>query len=271
MIKINLINSVTERQTGTVAAVDRKISSGSSRFLLLSVVVGVLLAAVIGWDVISTQMAKTEAERQLDEQKRIQTELEAVVNEQKELEQKIESINSRIEAIKKLRSSQAGPSAVLEAMRERIAMVPGLYLESIEQSGEGIVVKGNSPDESQVTQFGRSLEFSNGLFSNLNIETVRAEVTNQNATPVKASTTGSTAAPGEAPKVEIVNFTIKCNYTPSKAAGADTGNPTTASTNGGDWQKQMKAVGDKADADKQASATTEKAKKNPVSARVALQ
>ena len=45
MIKINLINSVTERQTGTVAAADRKISSGSSRFLLLSVVVGFLLAA----------------------------------------------------------------------------------------------------------------------------------------------------------------------------------------------------------------------------------
>ncbi|MBK8466391.1 MAG: PilN domain-containing protein [Chloracidobacterium sp.] len=222
MIKINLINSVTERQSGTVVAVDRKISSGSSRFLLLSVVVGFLLAAVIGWDVISTQMAKTEAERQLDEQKRIQAELEVVMNEQRELEQKIANIDSRIEAIKKLRASQAGPSAVLEAMRERIAMVPGLYLESVEQAGEGLVIKGSSPDESQVTQFGRSLEFSNGLFSNLNIETVRNEIVNQNA-PVKANATG------EPPKVGIVNFTIKCAYTPSKAAGADNGNPTTAS------------------------------------------
>lgn len=222
MIKINLINSVTERQNGAVVAVDRKISSGSSRFLLLSVVVGFLLAAVIGWDVISTQMAKTEAERQLDEQKRIQAELEVVMNEQRELEQKIANIDSRIEAIKKLRASQAGPSAVLDAMRERIAMVPGLYLESVEQAGDGLVIKGNSPDESQVTQFGRSLEFSNGLFSNLNIETVRTEVVNQNA-PVKANTTG------EAPKVGIVNFTIKCAYTPSKANGADNGNPTTAS------------------------------------------
>ena len=222
MIKINLINSVTERHSGTVVAVDRKISSGSSRFVLLSVVVGFLLAAVIGWDVISTQMAKTEAERQLDEQKRIQAELEVVMNEQRELEQKIANIDTRIEAIKKLRASQAGPSAVLEAMRERILMVPGLYLESVEQAGEGLVIKGNSPDESQVTQFGRSLEFSNGLFSNLNIETVRTEVVNQNA-PVKANVTG------EAPKVGIVNFTIKCAYTPSKAAGADNGNPTTAS------------------------------------------
>lgn len=224
MIKINLLNSVTERQGGAAVAVERKVSSAASRLILMSVVVAVMLTAVVGWDVISTQMAKTEAERQLDEQKQIAADLEVVMNEQKELEQKIAAIDGRIEAIKKLRASQAGPSAVLDAMRERIAMVPGLYLESVEQAGETLVFKGNSPDESQVTQFGRSLEFSNGLFSNLNIETTRAEVQNQNA-PTKATAEG-----GEVPKVQIVNFTIKTAYTPSKAAGANNGNPTTAST-----------------------------------------
>ena len=169
MIKINLLNSVTDRQATTVAAVDRKISSGSSRFLLMSIVVSVMLAAVIGWDIISTQMAKTAAEAELNNQKTIAAELEVVMNEQRELEQKINYIDARIDAIKKLRVSQAGPVAVLDAMRERIAMVPGLYLEIVEQAGEGLVIKGNSPDESQVTQFGRSLEFSDGLFSNLNI------------------------------------------------------------------------------------------------------
>lgn len=222
MIKINLLNSVTERQGGAAVAVDRKIGSASSRMLLMSLVVGILLAAVIGWDVISTQMAKTEAEHKLEEQKQIAAELETVMNEQKELEAKIQNIDVRIEAIKALRASQAGPSAVLDAMRERVAMVPGLYLESVEQTGDQLTLKGNSPDESQVTQFGRSLEFSNGLFSNLNIETARAEITNQNA-PVKAN------ASGEAPKVQIVNFTIKCAYTPSKAPGAATTAPTTAS------------------------------------------
>ena len=223
MIKINLLNSVTERQGGAVAVVDRKVSSPASRLILSAVAVTVLLAAVVGWDVISSQMAKTEAERQLAEQKTIAAELEVVMNEQKELEGKIGSIDARIDAIKKLRSSQAGPSAVLDAMRERIMMVPGLYLENIEQTGDGIVLKGNSPDEAQVTQFGRSLEFSNGLFSNLSIDTTRADVQNQNA-PQKVSPNGA-----EAPKLSIVNFTIKCSYTPSKAPNADNGNPTTAS------------------------------------------
>ena len=217
MIKINLLNSVTERQGSTVMAVDRKVGSPASRLLLLTLAVGFLLASVIGWDVISTQMAKADAERRFEEQKQIEKELEAVIKEQKELEDKIASIDKRIAAIKKLRDEQKGPVAVLEAMRERIAMVPGIYLQTIDQKGDVLEVKGNSPDESQVTQFGRSLEFSNGLFSNMNIETTRTEVQNQMApTPVGAR---------EAPKVNVVNFTIKMAYTPSKASSV---NPTMA-------------------------------------------
>jgi Tfp pilus assembly protein PilN len=186
----------------------------------MSVSVFFLLLAVVGWDVISSQMAKADMEKQLEEQKQIAAELESVMKEQKELEDKIASIDKRIEAIKKLRSEQAGPSAVLEALRERIAMVPGLYLQSVEQAGDQMTIKGNSPDESAVTQFGRSLEFSNCLFSNLNIETVRQEVTNQMASASKN---------GETPKINVVNFTIKTAYTPSKANQGNNALPTQAS------------------------------------------
>lgn len=210
MIKINLLDSVTERQAGAAVTVERKIASPASRLLLMTMAVAFLLTAVIGWDIISSQMAKAEAERQLEEQKRVAVEMEAVMKEMKELEAKIQNIDSRINAIKKLRDSQAGPSAVLEAMRERISMVQGLYLESVEQTGEQLIVKGNSEDETMVTQFGRSLEFSGGLFSNLNIETQRKEKPNQPQV--------TTPAGQEAPvKQEIVGFTIRCAYTPSKA------------------------------------------------------
>lgn len=207
MIRVNLLNSVTERQGGAVMSVDRKVSSPTSRLLLMSIAVGVLLLGLIGFDVINTNRNKANAETALEEQKKIAAELEVVLQEQKQLEQNIQNIDARIEAIKKLRASQAGPSAVLEAVRERIAMTPGLFLDSIEQSGEQITVKGNSPDEQAVTQFGRSLEFSAGLFSNLSIETQRKEITAQNAS----------SQSGETPKVEIVNFIIRCAYTPSKA------------------------------------------------------
>ena len=223
MIKINLLNSVTERQVGAIGAVDRKVSSPATRLVLMSLSVVFLLLAVVGWDVISSQMAKADMEKQLDEQKQIAQELDAMMKEQKELEDKIKSIDMRIEAIKKLRAEQAGPSAVLEALRERIAMVPGLYLQSVEQAGEQMTIKGNSPDEAAVTQFGRSLEFSNGLFSNLNIETVRQEVANQQAVATKT---------GEQAKLNVINFTVKTAYTPSKAASGNNATPTNASATG---------------------------------------
>jgi len=218
MLKINLLNSVTERQVGTIDVVDQKIGSAGSRFLVLTLVVGFLTFAVIGWDIVSSRMAKSAAEAELQVQKEKEQQLQAVIDEQKDLEQRINAIDARIEAIKKLRSSQAGPSAVLEAMRERTAMVPGLYLESVEQKGDNLEFKGSSPDESQVTQFGRSLEFSNGLFSNLNIETKREDVVNN-----QASTIAMTNNP-DAGKLQIVRFTVKCAYTPSKAASPNASN-----------------------------------------------
>lgn len=214
MIKVNLLNSVTERQGGAVVAVDRKISSPMSRLLLMSIAVAFLLAVVAGYDIIDSTMSKNKAEAALVEEKRIEQELAAVLKEQKELEQKIQNIDKRIELIKKLRDSQAGPSAVLEAMRERISMVPGLYLESVEQTGDQLLIKGNSPDEQAVTQFGRSLEFSGGLFSNLSIETQRKEEAMPNAPqPVPNSTNPQV----EVPKLVSVGFSIKCSYTPTKS------------------------------------------------------
>jgi Tfp pilus assembly protein PilN len=220
MIKINLLDSVTERNGSAVIAVERKFSSPKTRLIMMSVSVAVLLLAVIAWDIISTNMAKTQAEADLQEQKQIEQELAAVTKEMKDLEAKIQNIDLRIEAIKKLRASQAGPSAVLEAMRERIAMTPGIYLQSIDQTGDQLTIKGDSPDESAVTQFGRSLEFSSGLFTNLNIETQRRESPNQAPAPV-----GQEAPP----KAEIVGFTIRCAYTPSKANSSLNSSSTTAS------------------------------------------
>jgi Tfp pilus assembly protein PilN len=214
MIKINLLDSVTERHGGAAVAVERKMSSPTSKLVLMAVAVGFLLAAVIGWDVISANMAKTAAETELAEQQRLAAELEAVMKEQTELQAKINNIDARINAIKKLRDSQAGPSAVLDSLRERASMVPGLYLVSVEQTGDQLIVKGNSPNEDTVTQFGRSLEFSNGLFSNLNIEFLRKEETSQAAVPT-ATSQGVTR---EAPKVAVLDFTIKCAYTATKAA-----------------------------------------------------
>jgi hypothetical protein len=71
-----------------------------------------------------------------------------------------------------------------------------------------VVIKGESPNEASVTRFGQSMEFSSGMFTNLNIET-------QREVPKAVKGPGNTAAEAQDPSVpqpEVVAFTIKCNY-----------------------------------------------------------
>ena len=205
MIKVNLLDSITDRSVG-VAFVEDKVSSTRTQTFLLALTVVALLVLGIGYEYVSTSRQHTAAVEELDRQKRINDQMNAVKKEQAELEKKIADINLRVQAIQKLRASQQGPSQVLEEIKARFDAVPGLYLKSVEQKEAEITIKGESPNEAAVTRFGQSMEFSSGLFTNLNIETAR-EVP-------QASKTGAAAAAADpnAPPTEVVAFTIKASY-----------------------------------------------------------
>lgn len=235
MININLLESVTDRPRG-VAVVEKKVASNGSQTLLLALVVFGLLVISLAGNYFITYKAKKDAQNELEHQQAIAAQMAAIIKEQEDLKKKTQEIQARIEVIKSLRSSQQGPGAVLNALKERIDMVPGLYLESVEQKDAELVIRGNSPNEDTVTRFGRSLEFSSGLFSNLSIETVRKEMTF--ATP--ASYTGAPGAPGApaaapgapVPQAVTVDFTIKCAYTPGSASlPQSAGNGTSPAAN----------------------------------------
>jgi len=212
MIKINLLESVTDRPQG-VAAVEDKVASPRMQTLLLALTVLGLTVAAMGYDYVSSNMARTAAQKELDNQKRINAQMLQYQKEQMELEKKSKEVQARIDAIKKLRDSQQGPSAVLQEIKARFDAVPGLYLTSIENKEGEITIKGESPNEYSVTKFGQSLEFSNGLFSNLNIETQR-EAAKQAAT---ASAGTPATATADAPKPEVVTFTVKAKFENSKS------------------------------------------------------
>ena len=212
MIKINLLESVTDRPQG-VAAVEDKVSSPRVQTFLLALTVFGLMVLAMGYDYVSSNMAHAAATKELENQKRINAQMLAIQKEQTELENKTKEIQARIDAIKKLRESQQGPTALLQEIKARFDAVPGLYLTSVENKDGEVTIKGVSPNEYAVTKFGQSLEFSNGLFSNLNIETTReaakqAIVTSAPAAP--AASDGSIAIP------EVIAFTVKANFGNSK-------------------------------------------------------
>jgi Tfp pilus assembly protein PilN len=219
MIKINLIESVTDRPQG-VALVEEKVASPRMQTLLLALTVFGLLTLGIGYDYVSSNAAYASAQRELENERRINQQMLAVQKEQMELEKKTQEVQARIDVIKRLRESQQGPTAVLQEIKARFDAVPELYLKSIEQKNGEVTIKGESPNEYMVTKFGQSLEFSNGLFRDLNIETQREE-------GPRIDRGGTTQVIDETgPRPDIVSFTVTANFGPQKEkTQANAGSP----------------------------------------------
>jgi Tfp pilus assembly protein PilN len=210
MIKVNLLESVTDR-TGGVAAVEARVANPRSQGRMILVVVLALLLAGATFDYVSARSARSAAQADLAREQETAARMLAIKNEMKELEKRTQEITTRIDAIKKLRESQQGPVAVLSSINERLPHVSDFRLESIEQKGGELTVKGDSPDEAAVTQFGRSMEFSSGLFANVSIETERKDM------DVPKDAVAASPLVKDAPKPSTVTFTLKCKYTPPSA------------------------------------------------------
>jgi Tfp pilus assembly protein PilN len=220
VIKVNLLDSVTDRSAG-VAFVEDRVSSTRTQTFLLALTVVALLVLGMGFDYVSANSAHDTATKDLEKERRINDQMNAVKKEQADLEKKITDINFRIDVIQKLRAAQQGPSAVLTEIKNRFDSVPGLYLKSVEQKDAELTIKGESPDEKSVTRFGQSMEFSSGLFTNLNIETQR-EIPQSSS----KGQPGPVVQDPNAPQPEVVAFTIKCSY--SKGGSQQNSNSTAA-------------------------------------------
>lgn len=214
MIKVNLLDSVTERAR-SAAVVEEKVANPRVRFWLLGAAVFGLLGVGMLFDYVSAAASQAQAQAELEREKQIAAQMAAVNKEQAELEKKLKEINARIEAIKRLRSSQQGPVGLLSEVNSRIPEDPAFRLESVEQKGGDLTIEGQSPNEYAVTQFGRSLEFSNGLFQNVSIEAERKDV------EVKEADYDQKQGPLDfSVKPQVFHFKIKCKYVPGQPQAA---------------------------------------------------
>jgi len=213
MIKVNLLDSVTERHQSSAAVVEERVANPAARFWMLGGAVGVLLGLAMFFDFYSAAASQKKAQAELEKQQQIAAQMAAVNKEQADLEKKLKDIQSRIEVIKKLRSSQQGPVSLLSDLNARLPKDPDFRLNTIEQKAGELTIEGQSPNEYAVTQFGRSLEFSDGLFLNVSLEAERKVLA--------IDRNEYTAADGpidEKFKPEVFTFTIKCKYGPNQQA-----------------------------------------------------
>ena len=215
MIKVNLLDSVNERQS-SAAVVEAKVANPAARFWTLGAAVGVLLGLTMVFDFYSAAASQKKAKAEHEKQEQIAQQMAAVNKEQAELEKKLKDIQSRIEVIKRLRSSQQGPVSLLSDLNSRLPADPDFRLNTIQQKAGELTIEGQSPNEYAVTQFGRSLEFSDGLFQNVSLEAERKKA--------EINPADYTAADGPIDmslKPEVFTFKIKCRYGPNQPPAAD--------------------------------------------------
>ena len=224
MIKVNLLDSVTDK-AGSLAAVEARVANPRAQGKLMLLVVFALTALVMFFDWSTANSAKAAAQAQLEEQQRIAAQMELVKREQAELEKKTKDVQARIDAIKRLRDSQQGPVAVLSAINERMPKLADFRLAGIEQKDGNLTITGDSPSEDAITQFGRSLEFSSGMFTNVSVETKREVLKPPADMPTGASVVADSK---DALKPQTVSFTVKCKYTPAGQSAGNGSKPAAA-------------------------------------------
>lgn len=215
MIKVNLLDSVTDR-TRSVAAVEARVANPRARSFMLMGVVFALAIIGMGVDYVSAGYTNSSAKEELAKQEDIANKMKEINKQQADLEKKINEVKTRIEAIKKLRASQQGPVAILSEINSRLPQIKDFRLDTVEQKNGELTIEGSSANEDAITQFARSLEFSDNLFNNVSVETEKKTVNPEE--------TEWTHADGEidpdAPKPEIIKFKVTCKYTQLSAPPA---------------------------------------------------
>lgn len=214
MIKVNLLDSVTERAS-SAAVVEEKVANPAARFWMLGAAACGVLGLAMVFDYFSASASQAKAKAELEKQQQVAAQMAQVNKEQADLEKKLKDIQSRIDVIKKLRTAQQGPVSLLSDINARIPSDPDFRLDTIEQKGGELTIMGQSPNDGAVTQFARSLEFSDGLFVNVSVEGERK--------PVEITAADYTPADGNVDltvKPEVFKFTLKCKYGPNAALPA---------------------------------------------------
>jgi type IV pilus assembly protein PilN len=209
MIRVNLLEGTAEHR---VSVQKTKVAAKRGQQVFMLVAAMLLFFVALGVDHFMTNSAynsaKTENDRELEENKK----LEADLARKTQLEDEMKQLDERINVIKQLRAEQKGPVAMLSAINERM---PGgsadFKLTAIVQKGNHVQIIGSSLNQQVISDFARQLEFSNGLFTNV-LPSIEGK-------DVKAETVSDKE---DDEMVRLFAFKIDCDYNKPRAEGEAT-------------------------------------------------
>ncbi|MBL8194509.1 MAG: PilN domain-containing protein [Blastocatellia bacterium] len=202
MPKINLLQQATPDSGSSKSS---PISAQTGQLIAMIVVVALGVLAWISYVWYTTDLENKRVKENLANEQKVAAELAKLKEDADKLQKQIVLVQNRVKVIKQLRAEQRGPVAVLSNINERIPL--GVNLDTITQRGTAMTIAGNTATEALITSFAKDLEFSNGLFTGVEVQTEQL--------PITATTTEP-----------LTKFTIRCVYNPPVATPKPTDGQT---------------------------------------------
>jgi hypothetical protein len=236
MIRINLLNSAVENTNLDV--VENVISNRGTQQLVLLISALSLCLGAIGLDWIVTMRDHARVKAEVEAEQATADRLVPLTKQAKELQDKNKAVEERINAIMRLRAEQTGPQRLLQMMDGKLPADAQFRLTNIaqvkaekDQKEDAFTITGYSPNESQVTQFAKNLEFSDGWFTKFTLDIARG------SNPELGKEVRPEPRAGKAKEIakEVIRFTIRCAYNPQNllvnpAPATEPGKEATATT-----------------------------------------
>jgi len=107
-----------------------------------------------------------------------------------------------------LRQRQPATHQLLRDLDIRWPRDASWYVAEVNVKGTNVEIKGRTRNEQAITAFAKTLEFSDGLFTNI--------LTNNNVAGTSLTGTSATAMPQSS---NVTEFTVRANYSPMKTPG----------------------------------------------------
>lgn len=126
-------------------------------FVVVGIFVGIMAAVVIAVHLYMASLIDNQIARN-DTLKREITQVEKKIEEIKNLERQKEQLIARMRVIEELQSNRP---AIVHLFDELVKVIPeGLYIDTLEQKGGMITIKGMAQSNARVSAFMRALEES---------------------------------------------------------------------------------------------------------------
>jgi type IV pilus assembly protein PilN len=195
MIRINLL--AAERESKKKKAT---FQSGQKVTIACSLVL-VLTGVVIGWRYLEISKESSKLDEDISKAQTEATRLHAVIQQVQTFEQQKAQLQQRVVLIEQLRKSQKGPVHMLDQVSR--SMPPMLWLTSLKQDDNNVIIDGRSTTQTGVSDFVGNLEESGYFKKSVDIVVSQTEtITQAPGHLVRFSLKGVFQTPGDAPPAD---------------------------------------------------------------------